>query len=89
MSPFDKSSHPATRNQGYPEVERGRKGFIVRNKISVLEPAVATPALKCPLRMAVGPGAQKRKMAILYTLRRGDEVIGEGRLKIMFGKVVT
>jgi hypothetical protein len=89
MSPFDKSSHPATRNQGYPDVERGKKGFIVRNKIGVLEPAVPTPALKCPLRMAVGPGAQKRKVAILYTLRRGGEIVGEGRLKIMFGKVVA
>jgi len=89
MSPFDKSSHPATRNQGYPDVEAGKKGFIVRNKIGVLEPAVPTPALKCPLRMAVGPGMQKRKMAILYTLRRGDEVIGEGRLKIKFGEVVA
>jgi len=39
--------------------------------------------------MAVGPGAQKRKMAVLYTLRRGDEIVGEGRLKIMFGKVVA
>ena len=89
MSPFDKSSHSATRNQGYPGVERGKKGFIVRSRIGVLKPAVPTPALKCPLRMAVGPGAQKRKMAVLYTLRRGDEIVGEGRLKIMFGKVVA
>ena len=89
MSPFDKSSHPATKNKGYPDVESGKKGFIVRNKIGVLEPAVATPALKCPLRMAVGPGAQKRKVAILYTLRRAGEIVGEGRLKIMFGKVVA
>ena len=89
MSPFDKSSHLATRNKGYPDVERGKKGFIVRNKIGVLQPAVPTPAFKCPLRMAVGPGAQKRKMAILYTLRRDGEIIGEGRLKIMFGKVVS
>ena len=89
MSPFDKSSHPATRNQGYPDVERGKKGFIVRNKIGVLQPAVPTPAFKCPLRMAVGPGAQKRKMAILYTLRRDGEIVGEGRLKILFGKVVA
>jgi hypothetical protein len=89
MSPFDKSSHPATRNQGYPDVERGRQGFIVRNRIGVLQPDVPTPALKCPLRMAAGPGAQKRKMAVLYTLRRGDEIVGEGRLKIKFGKVVA
>jgi hypothetical protein len=89
MSPFDKSAHPATRNKGYPDVESGRKGFFVRNKISVLAPAVPTPALNCPLRMAVGPGAQKRKIAVLYTLRRGDEIVGEGRLKIKFGKVVA
>jgi hypothetical protein len=86
-SPFDKSSHPATRNQGYPDVEHSEKAIIVRSKIRMLEPAAPTPALKCALRMAVGPGAQKRKMAILCTLRRADEVIGEGRLKIKFGKV--
>jgi hypothetical protein len=39
--------------------------------------------------MAVGPGAQMRKVAVLYTLRRGEEVVGEGRLKIKFGKVVA
>jgi hypothetical protein len=89
MSPFDKSSHAATRNQGYPEVEHVDMGIIVRNKIGVLQPAVSAPALRCPIRMAVGPGAQKRKIAILYTLRRGDEVIAEGRLKIRFGKVVA
>ncbi len=89
MSPFDKSSQSATANKGYPEVEAGKKGFLVRNSIGVLQPAVPTPALKCPLRMAVGPGAQKRKIAILYTLRRGDEEIGQGRLKIKFGKVAT
>jgi hypothetical protein len=89
MSPFDKSAHPATRNKGYPKVEHARTGIIVRNKIGVLEPAVPMPALRCPIRMAVGPGMQKRKIAVLYTLRRGDEVIGEGRLKIKFGEVVV
>ena len=89
VSPFDKSSHPATRNRGYPEVKPIDKGFIVRSKIGTLQPAAPTPALRCPIRMAVGPGAQKRKVAVLYTLRRGDEVIGEGRLKIRFGAVVA
>ena len=89
MSPFDKSSHPATRNKGYPDVARIDKGFIVRNKIGVLPPAAPTPALRCPIRVAVGPGAQKRKVAVIYTLRQGDEVIGEGRLKIRFGTVVA
>ena len=88
MSPFDKSAHPATRNKGYPKVEHTKTGVIVRNKIGVLEPGAPTPALRCPIRMAVGPGMQKRKIAVLYTLRRGDEVISEGRLKIKFGEVV-
>ena len=87
VSPFDKSSNPASRNQGYPEVEHIDIGILVRNKIGTLQPAAPTPALRCPIRLAVGPGAQRRKVAILYTLRRGDEVIGEGRLKIRFGKV--
>ena len=60
----------------------------MRNKLGVLQPGTATPALRCPLRMAVGPGAQMTKVAVLYTLRRGEEVVGEGRLKIKFGKVV-
>ena len=89
MSPFDKSAHPATRNKGYPKVEHTKTGVIVRNKIGVLEPGAPTPALRCPIRMAVGPGMQKRKIAVLYTLRRGDEVISEGRLKIKFGEVVA
>jgi hypothetical protein len=89
MSPFDKSSHPATRSRGYPEVVHVDRGILVRNRIGTLEPASPTPALDCPIRMAVGPGAQKRKMAVLYTLRRGDEVVGEGRVKIRFGTVVA
>lgn len=88
MSPFDKSAHPATRNKGYPNVKSASSGIIVRNRIGVLEPAVPTSALRCPIRMAVGPRMQKRKIAVLYTLRRGDEVISEGRLKIKFGEVV-
>jgi len=88
MSPFDKSAHPATRNRGYPNVKSASSGIIVRNRIGVLEPAVPTSALRCPIRMAVGPRMQKRKIAVLYTLRRGDEVISEGRLKIKFGEVV-
>ncbi len=89
MSPFDKSSHPATRNKGYPEVEHIDRGIIVRNKIGVLQPGSPAPALRCPIRLAVGPAAQMRKVAVLYTLKRGDEDIGEGRLKIRFGKVVA
>ena len=89
LSPFDKSSQSVNNSKGYPAVESGKRGFVVRNRIGVLQPGIPMPALKCPIRMAVGPGAQMRKMAVLYTLRRGDEVVGEGRLKIRFGKVVA
>jgi hypothetical protein len=37
--------------------------------------------------MAVGPAMQNKKLAILYTLWRKDEQIGQGRLKIRFGKI--
>jgi hypothetical protein len=89
ISPFDKSSHPVTVNKGYPEVVSGKKGFVVRSRIGALQPGVSAPAFKNPLRMALGPGAQRTKMAILYTLRRNGEIVGEGRLKIKFGTVVT
>jgi hypothetical protein len=89
VSPFDKSSNAVNRNKDYPEVRRIDKGTLVRNRIGVLQPGAPTPALRCPVRMAVGPGAQMRKIAILYTLKRGEEVVGEGRLKIRFGKVLS
>ena len=87
VSPFDKSSPAEIKNAGYPEVEHHDKSILVRNTIGVLEPNSPVPALKCDLRMAVGPGMQNKKLAILYTLRRQDERIGQGRLKIRFGKV--
>jgi hypothetical protein len=39
--------------------------------------------------MAVGPAMQNRKLAIRYTLRRQDEIIGQGRIKIRFGKIAA
>jgi hypothetical protein len=89
LSPFDKSSASVNNSKGYPEVESGKRGFVVRSRIGTLQPGNPMPAFKCPIRLAAGPGAQMRKMAVLYTLRRGEEVIGEGRLKIRFGKVVA
>jgi schlafen family protein len=87
VSPFDKSSPAGIKNAGYPEVEHYDQSIIVKNTIGELEPNSAVPALKCDLRMAVGPAMQNKKLAILYTLRRQEENIGQGRLKIRFGKV--
>ena len=87
VSPFDKRSPAEIRNAGYPKVEHRAKAIFVRNTIDVLEPSRPVPALGCALRMAVGPAMQNRKLAIIYTLRRRDQSIGQGRLKIQFGKV--
>ena len=86
-SPFDKRASSATRNNGYPTVKKRDKAIYVRSTIGVLEPNKPVPALKCALRLAVGPGAQKKKIAVNYVLRRNEERIGQGRLKIKFGKV--
>jgi hypothetical protein len=87
VSPFDKRSPSTIRKIGYPKVEHRDKAIFVRSTIGILEPNSPVPALKCDLRMAVGPAMQNRKVAILYTLRRQDQSIGQGRLKIQFGKV--
>jgi len=89
VNPFDKRTRAETKNVGYPNVEHRDKAIFVRSTIGVLEPNSPVPALKCSLRMAVGPAMQNRKLAILYTLRRNDQNIGQGRLKIQFGKVAA
>lgn len=88
VSPFDKRSQTKTNNHNYPKVEHRDDGIFVRSPIGALEPNNSVPALQCPLRMAVGPAFENKKLAILYTLYRHDQNIGEGRLKIQFGKVV-
>ena len=87
LSPFDKRAHAKANNQNYPDVEHRDDGIFVRSTIGALEPNNPVPALRSPLRMAVGPALQNRKIAILYTLYRHDQSIGEGRLKIQFGAV--
>jgi hypothetical protein len=88
-NPFDKSSSAQASNVGYPEVEKLDKAIFVRSTIGVLEPNIRVTALRCPLRMALGPAAQRKKIAILYKLRRKEHVIGQGRLKIQFGRVTA
>lgn len=89
-SPFDKRSAAEVANQDYPAVKCGDKGVIVRGDLGELAPARAVQAFQTPLRLAVGPGMQKRKIAVLYTLRGPqDQKIANGRLKIRFGKTAT
>ena len=86
-SPFDKRTAAITKKATYPKIRRVDGGIFVLRRIRALEPSSTIPALKSALRLAVGPAMQNKKVAILYTLRRQDEVIGEGRLKIRFGKI--
>ena len=72
-------------SHNYPKVEHQDNGIVVKSAIGTLEPGSPVPALTCALRMAVGPAMQNKKLAILYTLYREDQNIGEGRLKIQFG----
>jgi len=89
VSPFDKRSSSATNKARYANVERIDEAIYVRNTIGVLEPDIPVAVLNSDLRMAVGPAMKKRKLAILYTLRRQDQSIAHGRLKIQFGDIVT
>ena len=75
---------------GYPDVERRRDAIFVRNQIGAVAPGDAQEALRCPLRLAVGPRMQGRKLAVLYKLRGPQEqVLGKGRLKIRFGDIAN
>ena len=87
VSPFDKRAQAKANGLKYPDVEHDDNGIYVKDTIVVLEPNSPVPALRCPVRMAVGPAMENRKLAILYTLYRDDQKIGEGRLKIQFGEV--
>ncbi len=87
VSPFDKRSSAELKNLGYPDVERHNDGILVRSTIGYLGAGEPTQAFRCALRLAVGPGMQGRKLAILYALRgKNDQSFGKGRLKIKFVK---
>lgn len=88
LSPFDKRSPNEIRNMGYPEVEGREDAIFARSVIDTLEPGATRPALDCPLRLAVGPGMQRRKLGIRYTLRGPDNrALAKGALKVRFGEV--
>ncbi len=88
ISPFDKRSPYELKNLGYPDVERRNDAILVRSSVGALGPGSPVQAFKCELRLAVGPGMQGRKIAILYTLRgQSKQSLGKGRLKIKFGEV--
>jgi len=89
ISPFDKRSQNEVDNLGYPEVERCGKGILVRDTLGALDPGAPKQAFKSALRLAVGPAMVGKKVAVNYTLRgRNEQTLAEGRLKIVFGKIL-
>lgn len=88
LSPFDKRSPNEIRNMGYPDVEGREDAIFARSVIESLEPGAMLPALGAPLRLAVGPGMQGRKLGIRYTLRGPDNrALAKGALKVRFGEI--
>ena len=89
-SPFDKRSEAEIRRLGYPNVERQDRAIFARSTVRELVSGSPTPVFDCALRMAVGPGMQRRKLAVRYKLTgpHGQD-FGEGRLKVKFGRVTT
>jgi len=89
FSPFDKRSQHQVENLGYPAVEHRGEGIIVRAKLGALNPGTPKQAFERPLRLAVGPAMVGRKVAIIYTIRsKNEQVLAEGRLKIVFGRIL-
>lgn len=87
-SPFDKRTVSEAERKGYPEVESRQDAIFVRSAIASLAAGSTQPALRCPLRMAVGPGMQGRKLGIRYTLRGPNgRSLSKGNLKIRFGRI--
>jgi len=90
ISPFDKRSAFEIKNLGYPKVNRRDDAILVRSTIGVLAPDSPEQAFRCALRLAVGPGMQRRKLAIRYKLRgQNEQRLATGRLKIKFGRVTA
>ena len=89
ISPFDKRSQYEVDNLGYPEVERRGNSILVRATLGALDAGTPKQAFKSALRLAVGPAMVGRKVGILYTLRgKNEQILAEGRLKIVFGKIL-
>ncbi len=88
ISPFDKRASSKSNRVGYPDVEHRDDAIFVRSSLDFLAAGSTEQAFRCPLRLAVGPGMQDRKVAIHYTLRGPDnKCLSKGRLKIKFGKI--
>ena len=89
VNPFDQRAKAKLKKSDYPKVESRDQGIFVQSRIGKLDPNSPIPALRSALRLAVAPSMARRKIAVLYTLRRNGQEIGDGRLKIQFGEVAS
>lgn len=86
-SPFDKRAASAASKIKYPAVEHRSDAIFVKGTIASLKGKTTQPLFETSLRLAVGPKAARRKLALQYVLRDSDgRRIGDGRLKIRFCK---
>lgn len=85
-SPFDKRTDAELKKLGYPEVKNRKGAIIVRTTVDALGANETRALFRTPLRLAVGPKALGRKVAMQYVLRDASgNTIGEGRLKLRLG----
>jgi len=89
-SPFDQRTSNTSKNISYPDVHRCDDAILVYSSIGALASDSPASAFKCPIRLAVGPEMQGRKIAIRYSLRgQNNRSIAKGLLKIKFGKIAA
>ncbi len=87
LSPFDKRTEAEVRKMGYPEVEYRGDATIIRANVGFLPGEKTQALLGTSLRIAVGPEALGRKVAMQYVVRGPDRKrLGTGRLKIRLGQ---
>ena len=87
-SPFDKRSEAELKLLGYPSVEHREDAIMVRGTIALLPAAETQPMFGTSLRLAVGPEAAGRKIAMNYVLRGPDgQRIDAGRLKLRLSRM--
>ena len=89
-NPFGKREEIELRRLKYPEVEHRDDSILVRHSI-ICVPAEKTQALfTTSLRIAVGPKARGRKVAMQYVIRGPNgKRLSDGRLKVRLGQKVN
>ena len=86
-NPFDKGSEAALRTLRYPRVIRKDGATVVKVALESVGAAESRPLFGTPLRIAIGPEALGRKIAIQYVIRRSDGLrLDSGRLKMRLGQ---